>query len=126
MPPKKKKRILFIEDEPDQIAMIRLRLEKEGYEVLAAQDGIEGLGTAIREVPDLILLDVVIPGMNGFEVCKQLKKETATRHIPVIATTAAGNDDIEQICLAMGASHCVRKPYESSDLLAKIQRLIKK
>lgn len=122
----KKKKILFIEDEPDQIKMISLRLEKNGYEVISSLDGAEGLKMAVREKPDLILLDVIMPGMDGFEVCRQLRKDPVTRHIPIISTTAAGMDDVEHQCLTAGADDCVRKPYESSDLLVKIRRLLEK
>lgn len=122
----KKKKILFIEDEPDQIKMISLRLEKNGYEVISSLDGAEGLRMAVREKPDLILLDVIMPGIDGLEVCRQLRKDPVTRHIPIISTTAAGMDDVEHQCLTAGADDCVRKPYESSDLLVKIRRLLEK
>jgi CheY-like chemotaxis protein len=122
----RKKRILFVEDEPDQVMMISLRLAKNGYEVISSTDGEEGLKKAVAEQPDLILLDVIMPGIDGLEVCRRLKKDPATRHIPVISTTAAGVDDIEHQCFAAGADDCVRKPYDSSELLAKIQRFLEK
>jgi CheY-like chemotaxis protein len=121
-----KKKILFIEDEPDQILMISLRLEKSGYEVISSMDGREGLKKAAAEKPDLILLDVIMPGMDGLEVCRRLKANPATRHIPVIATTAAGMDDVEHECRKAGAEDCLRKPYDSADLLLKIKRLLEK
>ncbi|OGX10704.1 MAG: hypothetical protein A2351_06145 [Omnitrophica bacterium RIFOXYB12_FULL_50_7] len=123
---KKKKKILFIEDEPDQIVMISLRLEKNGYEVVSSMDGVEGLKMAVSEKPDLILLDVIMPGIDGFEVCRRLRKDPATKHIPIISTTAAGADDVEHQCITVGADDCVRKPYDSMDLLTKIQRLLEK
>jgi CheY-like chemotaxis protein len=122
----KKIKILFIEDEPDQIMMISLRLEKNGYEVVSAKDGEEGLGKVKAEKPDLILLDVIMPGISGLEVCRRLKKDPVTQSIPVITSTAAGMDDIEAQCLAVGADDCVRKPYASAELLEKIQRFLKK
>jgi CheY-like chemotaxis protein len=122
----KKNKILFIEDEPDQIMMISLRLEKNGYEVVPARDGEEGLRKAREEKPDLILLDVIMPGIDGLEVCRRLKEDPETRHIPVISTTAAGVDDIERRCFSAGADDCVRKPYASAELLAKIQHFLKK
>ena len=122
----KRKKILFIEDEPDQVMMISLRLEKSGYEVISSMDGEEGLQMAITEKPDLILLDVVMPGMDGFEVCRRLRKDPVTKHIPIISTTAAGMDDVEHQCMTAGADDCVRKPYDSADLLMKIQRLLEK
>ncbi len=122
----KKIKILFIEDEPDQITMISLRLKKNGYEVIAAQDGEEGLKKAVEANPDLILLDVLMPGIDGLEVCRRLKKDPRTLHIPVINTTAAGMDDIEHACRMAGADDCLRKPYASEDLLLKLERLLKK
>jgi CheY-like chemotaxis protein len=122
----KRRKILFIEDEPDQVMMISLRLEKSGYEVISSMDGEEGLQMAVTEKPDLILLDVVMPGMDGFEVCRRLRKDPVTKHIPIISTTAAGMDDVEHQCMTAGADDCVRKPYDSADLLMKIQRLLEK
>ena len=121
-----KKKILFIEDEPDQIMMVSLRLERSGYEVISSSDGESGLKKALAEKPDLILLDVIMPGIDGLEVCRRLKKDPATQHIPVISTTAAGVDDIEHRCFAAGANDCVRKPYDSAELLAKIRRFFEK
>ena len=123
---KKKKKILFIEDEPDQIMMISLRLERNGYEVVSSMSGEGGLKMAVGEKPDLILLDVIMPGMDGFEVCRRLRKDPVTKHIPIISTTAAGMDDVENQCLTAGADDCIRKPYDSTDLLIKIHRLLEK
>jgi CheY-like chemotaxis protein len=122
----KKKKILFIEDEPDQIMMISLRLEKSGYAVISSMDGELGLKKAAAEKPDLILVDVIMPGIDGFEVCRRLRKDPATKHIPIISTTAAGMDDVEHQCMTAGADDCVRKPYDSADLLVKIKRLLEK
>ena len=122
----KKRKILFIEDEPDQIMMISLRLRKNGYLVISSMEGEEGLKKAVQEKPDLILLDVIMPGMDGLEVCRRLRNNPATCHIPIISTTAAGMDDIEHQCRGAGADDCVRKPYDSADLLRKITRLLEK
>ncbi|MFH0984055.1 MAG: response regulator [Candidatus Omnitrophota bacterium] len=121
-----KKKILFMDDEPDQITMVSLRLAKNGYTVVSASDGEEGLKKAVEEKPDLILMDVLMPGLDGFEVCRRLRKNPVTKHIPIISTTAAGVDDIEAQCLAAGADACVRKPYDSADLLSKIRQFLKK
>lgn len=120
----KKKKILFIEDEPDQVMMIRLRLERNGFWVVTASDGLEGFEMALSEKPDLILLDVIMPGMDGLELCRKFREETATKKLPIITTTAAGIDDIEQECFLAGADDCVRKPYDSVDLIMKINRLL--
>ena len=120
----KKRKILFIEDEPDQVLMVSLRLKKNGFSVLSAQDGLAGIEKAIEEKPDLILLDIIMPGLDGFEVCRRLRHASATKRVPIIATTAAGDDDLERKCLAAGADECVRKPYDAADLLAKIKTLL--
>ena len=75
--------------------MIRLRLERNGFAVITACDGEIGLEKAAKEKPDLILLDVIMPGMNGLEVCRKLRADPATKKVPVIMTTAAGIDDSE-------------------------------
>ncbi|MFA7255328.1 MAG: response regulator [Candidatus Omnitrophota bacterium] len=123
---KKNKKILFIEDESDQIMMISLRLQKNGYEVISSMEGAEGIRKAVAEKPDLILVDVIMPGVDGFEVCRRLRKNPVTKDIPIISTTAAGADDVEHQCLTAGADDCVRKPYDSQDLLMKIKRLLEK
>lgn len=121
-----KKKILFIEDEPDQITIVCMRLEKSGFAALSADTGEEGLRLAIQEKPDLILLDIIMPGMDGFEVCRKLRSNPVTKKIPIIATTAAGLEDLEQRCLNAGADECVRKPYDSTNLLNRIEHLLKK
>ena len=123
--PAEKRKILFVDDEPDQVMMVSLRLQKSGYAVVSAVDGEEGLKKAREEKPALILLDVLMPGLDGFEVCRRLRKDPVTKSIPIIATTAAGVDDIESQCRAAGADDCVRKPYDSADLLKKICQLLK-
>lgn len=122
----KKRKILFIEDEPDQIMMISLRLEKSGYEVVSSMSGEEGLQRALAEKPDLILVDVIMPGIDGLEVCRRLRMDPAVKNTPIISTTAAGMDDVEHQCLKAGADDCIRKPYDSADLLMKIHRLLEK
>ncbi|MDD5218610.1 MAG: response regulator [Candidatus Omnitrophica bacterium] len=119
------RKVLFIEDEPDQVAVVQARLKKNGYEVITALDGEEGLIKARQEKPDLILLDVIMPKMDGREVCRRLKSNPATQASPVIAITAAGNSGIEHECIAAGASECVRKPYESAELLARMEEILK-
>jgi len=121
-----KKKILFIEDEPDQVMMVSMRLKKNNYEVISATEGQEGLEKVATEKPDLILVDILMPGMDGFEVCRRLREDPVTKNIPVIATTAAGMDDIEYQCRAAGADDCIRKPYDSADLLTKIKRLLER
>ena len=115
------KKILFIEDEFDQIRMLKIRLEASGFEFISAMDGEEGLWKAQREKPDLILLDIVIPKLDGYEVCKRLKQSPDTKNIPIIILSASGLKDVEESCLTIGADDFVRKPYNSEGLVSKIK-----
>jgi CheY-like chemotaxis protein len=114
------KKILFIEDEEDQIMMVKTRLEACGYAVVTAVDGEEGIKKTHEEKPDLILLDIVMPKVNGYEVCDRLKKDPRTRGIPIIVVTASGVKNLEEKCLALGVEEIIRKPYESAYLAERI------
>jgi len=119
------KKILLVEDEADLIEVLKMRLESSGYEFISAMDGSQGIKKALEEKPDLILLDVIMPNMDGFEVCKRLKADSQTKNIPIILLTAAGLKDIEDKARACGADLSARKPYDSADLLVKIKALLK-
>ncbi len=115
------KKILFVEDEPDQVMVIKMRLEASGYEVITANDGLTGLKYVEDKRPDLVLLDIIMPGMDGIEVCKRLKANEKTKHIPVIAVTASGEEDLEKRCIEAGCSNVIKKPYDSKELLENIE-----
>lgn len=119
-----KNKILLIEDEPDQIEMIRMRLEANGFSVISAQDGAQGLRKASEEKPDLIILDVVMPHMDGFQVCNSLQQGEATKSIPILILTASGRKDVEDKCLDCGAKCVLKKPYDSKELMSKINSLL--
>ncbi|OGC22897.1 hypothetical protein A2291_00125 [candidate division WOR-1 bacterium RIFOXYB2_FULL_42_35] len=120
----KKRRILIVEDEVEMLKALQLRLEANGYEVLTAQDGLSGLNKARSEKPDLILLDVMLPKMDGFKICRMLKFDQDYKNIPVIILTAKVQDsDVEQ-GLAMGADAYMTKPYKADELVGKIKELL--
>lgn len=119
------KKILFIEDEPDQIELVKTRLETSGFEFISALDGQEGIKRTKEEKPDLILLDIVMPKMDGYQLCTYLKGDPRTKDIPVIMFSAAGEKDIEKKCRSCGADDLIAKPYESKELVAKIKALLK-
>jgi len=119
-----KRKILIVEDEADQIKMLTTRLEASGFEAITAMTGEEGIEKALENKPDLILLDVILPHANGYDVCKRLKANPITKNIPIIIITASGAKDIEEKCLACGAYECIKKPYESKVLVAKIKTLL--
>ena len=117
-------KILIIEDEPEQIQLISMRLKANGYEVISANTAKEGLRATGEEKPDLILLDILLPDMNGLEVAESLKADNMTKDIPIIAITAVGTQDIEEQCRNAGIGGFLRKPYESQDLVKKIKEYL--
>ncbi len=115
---------MIVDDEPYILKMIAVRLKSNGYEVVTAGDGAQCLSRVEKENPDAVLLDLIMPGLSGFEVCRKLKENEKTRHIPVIMLTAlAQKSDIAQ-GLEAGACFFVTKPYNPEDLLEKIQKAI--
>lgn len=120
-----KKRILIIDDEPDLVKMIEVRLKQSGREVLIAQDGQEGLAIARRERPDLILLDLMLPKMDGYKVCRMLKFDKKYKNIPIVMLTARGQEADRALALEAGADAYITKPYQHDVVLAKIAELLK-
>ena len=119
------KRILVIDDLPENVFLLQDRLESEGYEILTAYDGKTGINKAISELPDLILLDVMMPEMNGIEVCKTLVSNPSTVNIPIILVTAkAGAEDTKE-GLEAGAFDYVKKPFNKIELLARVNSALK-
>ena len=119
------KKILVIDDEPELVKAITIRFKASGYEVTPAYDGQEGVNKAGEIKPDLILLDVIMPKMDGYEVCKRLKAVPETKDIPIIIFTASGQRDLERKCLAVGAKGVIMKPFEATELLELVDKLLK-
>lgn len=119
------KRILVVDDESDLVVMISTALKHKGYEVITASDGQEGLDKAKTEKPDLIVLDLMLPRINGYKVCGLLKKDTRYAKIPIILLTAKANAEDIELGKKVGADAYVTKPYERETLLSKIEELIK-
>jgi len=115
------KRILVVDDEADFVKMLQARLQIEGYEVLVAEDGIKGIQVARKEKPDLVILDIMMPGMDGHSVCDTLKKSTITWSIPVIYLTARTGQADELRAMEKGARYFLNKPYNPSMLLEMIK-----
>jgi len=112
-------KILVVEDEPAMVAGLRDNFEFEGYEVITAQDGIEGLERALEESPDLVVLDVMMPRMSGLEVCKQLRAKRAS--LPIIMLTARGQEIDKVVGLELGADDYVTKPFNRAELIARVR-----
>ena len=119
-----KKRILIIDDEPDFVRVVQLRLEAAGYEVVVAFDGMQGVSAAHKEKPDLIILDIMMPAMHGHRVCEALKKSTKTWTIPIIYLTAKGSKEDEELAYKLGAEHFLTKPYDPEALLDTIKKAL--
>ena len=117
-------RILIVEDEPNMVAGLRDNFEYEGYEVITAGDGAEGLGRALNEAPDLVVLDVMMPKMSGLDVCKQLKAKRPA--LPVIMLTARGQEVDKVVGLELGADDYVTKPFSIRELLARIKAVLRR
>jgi DNA-binding response OmpR family regulator len=119
-----KHRILIIDDEMDFVKMLQARLQIEGYEVLVAEDGVKGIQAARKEQPDLIILDIMMPGMDGHIVCDMLKKSTVTWSIPIIYLTAKTGQADEVLAMEKGAKYFLSKPYNPGALLEMVRSAI--
>jgi DNA-binding response OmpR family regulator len=121
------KRILVIEDDPDIALSLRLKLERDGgFEVRTAGDGAAGLRMAVERPPDLVLLDVNLPGMDGFEVCRQLRGDPATSSTPVIMLTARIDESDRVAGLDLGADDYITKPFSPKEALARIRAVLRR
>jgi DNA-binding response OmpR family regulator len=116
----KQARILVVDDEPDLVELLRHHLQREHYEVVVANDGEAAMAEARRRLPDLVVLDLMLPGIDGLEVCRRMRADTRTQHIPIIMLTAKGEESDAVIGLAQGADDYVRKPFGVKELLARV------
>ncbi|MFT5207895.1 MAG: CheY-like chemotaxis protein [Candidatus Omnitrophota bacterium] len=117
------KRILIVDDELDVLKVVHFRLIKMGYEVVIAENGQEGLDKARELKPDLILMDLSMPFIRGDELCRRIKADPATQHIPVIIMTASIKGAADDLT-ATGADEKILKPFDPEDLAEKIKKLI--
>lgn len=123
--PEEKKKILVVEDEGDFRASLRMRLESAGYRVLEAGDGDTGLRMALEHLPDLVILDLMLPQVTGYNVARLLKDNLAGRHIPIVMLTARAQSTEKEIGFAVGADAYLVKPCPSDDLLATVSGLLR-
>ncbi|PIS47754.1 MAG: response regulator [Elusimicrobia bacterium CG08_land_8_20_14_0_20_51_18] len=120
-----KKKILIIEDSKKTSVILKDVLALEGYEALVVNDGVSGIAAARREKPDLILLDLLLPKVSGFDVCAAIKKDDLTRHIPVLViSTMYTPENVEKVKIC-GALNFMKKPYKLEELLAEIKKILK-
>lgn len=119
-------KILVVDDEPDALELVEFNLKAAGYEVVTAADGEEGLKKARTASPALILLDVMLPEIDGMEVCKLLKRDPATAAIPVIMLTAKGAEIDRVLGLELGADDYVTKPFSPRELVLRVKGLLRR
>lgn len=117
-------RILVVDDEEDVVTFIKRALALEGMEVVTAFDGLSALDTALEEDPDLIILDIMMPIMNGYEVCARLRLEDKTKHVPVILLSSAYTTDTVRQAKIAGGSGYVAKPFTPAELVSEIRKLL--
>ncbi len=118
-------RVVIVEDEPDQQELLRFNLAREGYKVTCADNGREGLKMIGSEQPDLVVLDLMLPGMDGLEVCKHLRNDPQTAHIPIVMLTAKAEDSDVVAGLELGADDYITKPYSPRVLLARVRAVLR-
>ena len=124
--PPKKPRIVVIEDEPDIVEVIAYNLTREGFAVSSALNGEEGLRKVRKESPDLVLLDLMLPGIDGFEVCRQLKGTEGTSHIPIVVVSAKGEEADIVTGLELGADDYITKPFSPKVLVARVRAVLRR
>jgi DNA-binding response OmpR family regulator len=116
--------VLVADDDPDILSLVKLRLERSGYDVVSAGDGEQALETARTRTPDLALLDVMMPKLDGYEVTAQLRQEEATRHLPVILLTARVQESDIARGIEAGADDYVKKPFSTHELRDRVQAVL--
>lgn len=121
-----KETVLTIEDDHDIVELLQYNLEREGYPVITAFDGESGLKEAVRRRPAAILLDLMLPGMDGLEVCRQLKARSETADIPVIMITAKGEESDVVIGLELGADDYIPKPFSPREVVARVRAVLRR
>lgn len=121
-----KRRILIVDDEPHIVTMLKSRLTANGYEVITAVDGQEALEKARSEMPELVILDLMLPKLNGYKVCRMLKFDEKYRHIPIIMFSARAQESDQKMGMETGADAYVVKPFRAEELLKKIGELLNK
>jgi CheY-like chemotaxis protein len=117
-------KILIIDDDVDTLKLVGMMLQKQGYSIVAANNGPQGLEQAEKEAPDLILLDVMMPGMTGLETCRLLRAEMALRDTPIILLTASDDPDLDAKGRQAGATASMRKPFGSANIISAVEQAL--
>ena len=119
-------RILIVEDEPDILNLLAFNLEHSGFEIVKAEDGYEALEKVRTHSPDLVLLDLMLPKLDGLTVCKRIKENPGTRHLPVLMLTAKGEEGDKITGLELGADDYITKPFSPRELILRIKAVLRR
>ncbi len=117
---------IVVEDEEDILEVIRFNLEREGYRVVPVKDGEEAVRRVRRDAPDIVLLDLMLPGLDGLEVCRRLKADEVTRDVPIVMVTAKGEESDVVLGLGLGADDYIVKPFSPRELVARINAVLRR
>jgi len=118
--------ILIIEDDKDIVELVRYNLEKEGFRVSSAEDGVAGLAQVKKTPPDLIVLDLMLPRLPGLEICKEIRRDQNIPRLPILMLTARGEEPDRVVGLEMGADDYVTKPFSPRELVARVKALLRR
>lgn len=121
-----KKKIVIIEDEPDILEVLSYNLKREGYEVFTAADGLRGLALIRQQLPDLVLLDLMLPGIDGVEICSAVKKDPTTQATLIVMVTAKGEESDIVLGLGVGADDYISKPFSPRELVARVKAVLRR
>ncbi len=121
-----KEKVLVVEDEEDVLELVRYNLDKEGYQVVTAITGEEGVKVARKELPDLVLLDLMLPGLDGLDVCRILKNDPTTAHLPIVMLTAKGEEADIVTGLELGADDYITKPFSPRVMMARVKAALRR
>ncbi len=119
-------KILIVEDDPDVCRALAIRLRRSGYEVVTAGDGLGGMSAAVKERPDLAILDISMPAGNGFDLADRMQNHGTTAGVPFIFFTASSRPGLREQARKLGAAAFIEKPYEPAELLSSIERALEK
>lgn len=119
-------KVLIVEDEQDIVDLLQYHLEREGFRVVAASDGLGALRAMAEEKPDLVILDLMLPGLDGLEVCRRLRRDPSTVRLPILMLTAKGEEVDKIVGLELGADDYVTKPFSPREVVARVKALLRR
>jgi len=121
-----KMKIVVVEDDQDILQLLAYNMQASGFEVLTSRDGFEALSVVRRSLPDLVILDLMLPSLDGFEVCKELKRDPETKRIPILMLTARGEEVDRIVGLELGADDYVVKPFSPRELILRVRAILRR